>query len=137
MRVRAGAGRRRAGIAALAAAALALGLLLARILQASHFLLVPHAVCAHGELTHADPVSSADPAPAASGERADPAPAEALADHDHCDASALHHRPLEIRASLAPPGLLVLPAPREPASVAERRPVALLLLAPKGSPPAA
>jgi hypothetical protein len=114
-----------APLAGLATIALAIGLILARLALASHWLLVPHAVCEHGDVTHAAPHSD---------DRADRSPAQSP-DHDHCDADALAHRIDDFHAPIPAATLLSILDPEAPAAVAERRPIPLLHLAPKGSPP--
>lgn len=120
--------------------------ILALLLHASRLsegLLVPHAVCEHGELTHPSalhPESSADKTegPEAEG-RSDFAsePREAAGEHDHCDASTLDHRMGDVGPSLAEPRLLELDLPAHEVRRLEARPIGLLFLAPKGSPPRA
>jgi hypothetical protein len=104
-----------------------------------HLLLISHATCEHGELVEVTPEqrhSTIDaPDRDSQRERAEPAHSES-AGHDHCDALALRHLPSDVGPALGSPSLVVI----EPlASLAERdeqRPLPLLSLAPKSSPPA-
>ncbi|WP_437732032.1 hypothetical protein [Sorangium sp. So ce1335] len=140
---------------------IALLALLAQACGLTHALLVRHARCEHGELVHvgalvgavhaghgADAARAALPAAAAATQQAEggaPAPVDQVAaqdalphlDDDHCDAFAL-------RGQLAAPvhrvgGATLLEVLRLAAlrPSPEVRPIPLLTLAPKSSPPAA
>jgi hypothetical protein len=118
---------------------LALGLLLAQGSALLHLALVPHATCEHGEL-----VEGVRPAKRARIDAVDGCPERPQIErahhdgggHDHCDALALRHRLPDVLAPVAEATLLFI-APIEACSAGvEARPVPLLSLAPKGSPPA-
>ena len=127
--------RKPGGLGAIVTAALAIVLLIARFALASHYLLVAHSLCEHGDLTHATREDSAREAAPASGEQIEAAPASAEADHDHCDANALRHLPDEQRAPILAATLLAVLEPPTRANSAEHQPIPLLHLAPKSSPP--
>jgi hypothetical protein len=115
-----------------------------------HLLLVPHTTCEHGELVEGvrktavtmgeTPKPPARPA-AESKSRTDQAQIERAhgdgTGHDHCDALAVRHRVPEVGASVAAASLVWIVPVESGAARAEVRPVPLLSLAPKGSPPAA
>lgn len=118
----------------------AFGLLFLQGPRLLHMLLISHTTCEHGELVEVAPepkyraieASDSDP----KQDRAAPGHGEG-AGHDHCDALALRHLPSGVGPALCSPSLLII----EPlASLAERdeqRPLPLLSLAPKSSPPGA
>lgn len=105
-----------------------------------HLLLVTHAACEHGELIELAPgterVAPADDRPGTGPDRAEKAHGDA-AGHDHCDAPALRHLPVEVGPALGAPTLLTSAPCAAAGPHEERRPLPLLALAPKGSPPAA
>src|SRR3954463_11621411 len=77
---------------------IALGLLVAQGPMLLHLLLVPHTTCEHGELVEGSRNSRRAPAAAPQqgvrGEQIDAAsPGDA---NEHCDATALRHRPTEL-----------------------------------------
>ncbi len=118
----------------------ALGLLLAQGSVLFHLLLVPHRTCEHGELVEVAAPLATPPAPAAATTpRSDQQQIEHSradgAGHDHCDALAVRHRLAEVGPSIAPATLLLIAPLRVGGDHAETRPVALLSLAPKSSPP--
>jgi hypothetical protein len=103
-----------------------------------HLVLVRHATCEHGELVEAE---AAAPRRAIALEARTPQPRVEATDgpgrsgHEHCDLCALRYLPGEIAPFIGAASLLCV-APE--ASLGERdesRPVPLLLLAPKSSPP--
>ena len=104
-----------------------------------HLLLVQHVACEHGEL-----VEVARPRAAAAVTRdSSPLPDRLDAadvggsDHAHCDVLALRHRPGDVAPTVGAPSLLTI-APRVSLTgCGESRPVPLLSLAPKSSPPSA
>lgn len=108
-------------------------------------LLVQHALCEHGELVHAHEEAAGGAIgedAGASGERASSAHPErgsagALTGHDHCTASVIHHAAAEIGESLAEPVLLSIDLSGLLTESFGARPIAMLALAPKGSPPRA
>jgi hypothetical protein len=103
-----------------------------------HLLLVPHTTCEHGELVEGAR-KPAQPATAESRSRSDQAQIERThgdgTGHDHCDALAVRHRIPEVGASVAAASLVWIAPVEDGAERAEVRPVPLLSLAPKGSPP--
>jgi hypothetical protein len=118
---------------------IALGLLLAQGPMLLHLLLVRHVTCEHGELVELAP-PQADPAVTRESgplpDRLDAADAGG-SDHAHCDILAVRHRPGDVAPGVGAPSLLCV-APRASLSGrGESRPVPLLALAPKSSPPAA
>lgn len=119
----------------------ALGLLVVQLGSAAHLILVEHARCAHGELTHghgdhAAPAAGAheDETGADSARGDDPDPAH---DEDHCDALAVTHRVPDAPSPVGAATVLATLPVAEPDAPCEIRPIGLLDVAPKGSPPAA
>ncbi|XXY53579.1 hypothetical protein WME91_20815 [Sorangium sp. So ce269] len=124
--------------------------MLAQLCGLAHALLVRHARCEHGELVHVGALVSAahagHTAHAAAPQLADdeaPGPGVAArdarrhVDDDHCDAFALRGQlgaPLHRVAEATLLEVLYLDALRPSPEV---RPIPLLILAPKSSPPAA
>jgi hypothetical protein len=137
--------RRRGGPARVRPAALATlvilaGLLFGQLVQLSDLLLFPHYACEHGELAHAHAhAGNAEPAAALpshdSAPRATAAPGEG--EHEHCTATAIRHR--ELIVTLHVPEATILGWIADPPLVlgSPRRPIALLAVAPKASPPRA
>ncbi len=133
----------------------ALGLLIAQGPMLLHLLLVQHATCEHGELVEVSTtgastrhVVSASSAPSSPSEQAGAHAAGPLrerldaadgkgAGHDHCDVLGVRHRPTELVQTVVAPSLLSLELSPSLSARLEARPVALLALAPKSSPPAA
>lgn len=119
---------------------IALGLLIAQGPVLLHLLLVPHATCEHGELVEGVRRSSTAQAiaPEARSDRPQIAPAHRDGSrHDHCDALAVRHRLPDVGAPVAEASLVWIAPIEEGGAGAETRPVPLLSLAPKGSPPRA
>jgi hypothetical protein len=119
-----------------AGAALVVALLAAHIASLGHLALVRHVRCEHGALVHA----AHDDAPAAGSatrpERGVAVTTSAARDHDHCDALAL--RPALVEAGPRLDDAALLPALEPPCPGHQRtafRPVGVLSLAPKSSPP--
>lgn len=117
----------------------ALGLLIAHGSVLLHLALVSHATCQHGELTHVHgSVRSSEPAATrltpTHEDRAESARLDA-AEHDHCGVIAVQHG----RSDATPTVAVALMAPPVPvvslSGRSESRPVAVLGLAPKSSPP--
>ena len=109
-----------------------------------HLLLVQHATCEHGELVELVRPREGPAAPARAVTRDNgPAPdrldaAEAGgSDHAHCDVLALRHRPGDLAPAVGAPSLLSIEPGASLCARGETRPVPLLSLAPKSSPPAA
>lgn len=98
--------------------------------------LVNHALCEHGEVVHA---GHAPGAGAEEGSQGAAQGSEGADDpeHDHCFASSLHHRTGDVGPSVAEPSLIAIALSPGVASQPETRPIDLLSLAPKGSPPRA
>jgi len=133
---------------ALASLLVVFGLLFGQLLQLAHLLLVPHQACEHGELTHVAAPSvtpfvttNLPPASAHAARRSgeDPrlveASGKAAGEHEHCEPRALCRRDEGVAPFVGEASLLDVldlgalpPAP-------ERRPIALLSVAPKSSPP--
>ena len=126
----------------------ALGLLLLQGPALLHLLLVPHATCEHGELVEgvrpaARRVTAAPPP--SWGTPPDPRSDQAQfershgdgAGHEHCDALAVRHQIPAVGASIAAASLVWITPIVASGDHAEARPVPLLSLAPKSSPPAA
>jgi hypothetical protein len=104
-----------------------------------HMALVPHRTCEHGQLVEighdAAAAESADED--ASREEGPSVRSGAEDEHKHCDVQALRHRPAEIQPPLAEAVLLRFEPPPSREGAIEARPVPLLSLAPKSSPPTA
>ena len=124
----------------------ALGLLLLQGPRLLHLLLVSHATCEHGELIeiHGDRDGAARRSePRATAERGDAkrvavqAGHGGAAGHDHCDMLALRHLPPGVGQALVAPSLLAFLPSDALGQQDEERPVPLLSLAPKSSPPVA
>lgn len=117
----------------------AIGLLFMQGPRLFHLLLVAHATCEHGELVEL--VASENPAVDAPEGDSDQDRADAShgedAGHDHCDALALRHLPSAVGPAVGALSLLTIEPLTAIAPHEERRPVPLLSLAPKASPPAA
>jgi hypothetical protein len=135
-------GPSRARKASLLSLAILAGLLFAQLVQLSDLLLFPHYACEHGELAHAHSrPSKAGPAPTAAPSSKGEAPrataAQGESDHEHCDAAAIRQR--EIAPSLHVAEATILGWIADPPLVlgSPRRPIALLAVAPKASPPRA
>jgi hypothetical protein len=128
--------RARVRPAALASLAVIVGLLFAQLVQLSDLLLFQHTACEHGELVHArarGPVK-VEAANDDESQRLGAAPA-GEGDHEHCDALALRHH--EGSVALHVPQATILVWLDSPVIVlgSPRRPIALLAVAPKASPP--
>jgi hypothetical protein len=104
--------------------------------MALHLLLVPHATCEHGELVEgAKPAASWVPA-APRSDQAEIGRAHGDGSgHEHCDALAVRHRVPEIGVSVATASLLEIVPVEIGRDLTETRPIPLLSLAPKSSPP--
>ena len=116
---------------------IALSLLFGQGAAALHLWMVPHARCEHGELIE---IGAAARAPASSSKADEPrieVGARADGEHQHCDVNAQVHRLPEVSPWVGEASLLCI----EPAGMlgerGETRPVAVLALAPKSSPPSA
>ena len=119
-------------------------LLAAQLFALGHLLIVQHAICPeHGETIHSGPPSDALALPIHEGAAADPALGSGapLAEHAHDHCLALAHtrgRFALLPASDLIPGSLLVAATLPSLSAASAAPaVAVLLLAPKTSPPSA
>ena len=123
---------------------IALGLLALQGPMLLHLLLVPHTTCEHGELVEGRrPAPAPAPAPATAarehGPHADQIEATpgGGAEHEHCDATALRHRPTQLDLFIAEASILDIAPAVSLDERGESRPVAILSLAPKSSPPTA
>jgi hypothetical protein len=120
---------------------IALGLLFAQVPSVLHLLLVQHATCEHGELVEVVGHPGERPRALPDDHRSEgPQIAVSHADgsgHDHCDALAVRHQLPEVGISVAGPLLLSIAAAPACSERGETRPVPLLSLAPKSSPPSA
>jgi hypothetical protein len=121
---------------------LAVGLFFGQLLQLSHLLLIPHRTCEHGELTHVHRGDAPSLARASHAgtlelkeERLDRLPTQARGEHDHCDVNALRHRESQVGPWVGEANLLLRIDVPALSSMPERRPIALLCVAPKSSPP--
>ncbi len=120
----------------------ALGLLLAQGPALLHLLLVPHRHlrARRAGRTGARQAGYVAPAPAARERlrrisRRSSWPAPTADGHEHCDALALRHHVPAVDPSIGPATLLRIDPIEAGGAGAETRPVALLSLAPKSSPP--
>ncbi len=127
---------------------IALGLLFAQVPSVLHLLLVAHTTCEHGELVEVAP--RAHGGDDAKDRAARPDSPDSMSskpqlaalrghggDHDHCDALAVRHQLPEVGIAVGAASLLSIEPARERGERGEIRPVSLLALAPKSSPPAA
>jgi hypothetical protein len=103
-----------------------------------HLLLVPHTTCEHGELIEGHSASPQTTPAVAAGQGAPQIDAASAGDdgHEHCDATALRHRPTELGLFIAEASLIDIAPAVSLDERGEARPVPLLSLAPKSSPPA-
>jgi len=124
---------------------IALGLLFAQVPSVLHLLLVPHTTCEHGELVEvvehrpgARGAPEAAPRPDSTSGRPQIAVSRGHdGGHDHCDALAVRHQIPDVGVAVRAASLLSIEPTAERGERGETRPVALLALAPKSSPPAA
>jgi hypothetical protein len=113
------------------------GLLFAQLVQLSDLLLFQHYACEHGELAHAH-TSDAAPSvatPPSQGEEPQAVAARGEGEHEHCDAMAI--RQSVDALALHVPEATILGCIDAPALAtgSSQRPIALLAVAPKASPP--
>ena len=121
-------------LARLATLALALVCLAGQLTTAAHLALVQHTTCEHGELVEAAP-----PGLAQAGDTGLSAPDEAAAathSHDHCVLNASRRDGPRFSRLLAPLAVSVLLPPSLRADLPPLPAIALILVAPKSSPPA-
>lgn len=119
---------------------IAFGLLFMQGPRLFHLLLVAHATCEHGELVEVASVAGESPEPTADQDSDRDRAGAAHGDdagHDHCDALALRHLPSAIGPAIGAVSLLTIEPFAPLTRHDEQRPVPLLSLAPKSSPPAA
>jgi hypothetical protein len=116
------------------------GLLVSQLAALGHLVLVRHARCEHGAWVHVrHDAAPAVPAVAAARDRHTAAAGpsgRAEGEHEHCDALALRPALAEVDASCVVPELIaatLLPFDAGPRT--GERPVPILTLAPKSSPP--
>jgi hypothetical protein len=117
---------------------IALALLLLQGPSVFHLLFVPHATCVHGELVDASPHPQRSAHVGAPPDQDHPRidrGDEDGAGHEHCDALAVRHRVPDVDVFVAPATLLPVTLIDAGGERLEARPVPLLSLAPKGSPP--
>lgn len=129
-------GRRRARPAALASLAVIVGLLFAQLVQLSDLLLFQHRACEHGQLVHG-PARGPERARAGDddgNQRVTAAPA-GEDDHEHCDATAVRHRQAALALHVPEATILGWVGLPVLGLGSLQRPIALLAVAPKGSPP--
>lgn len=120
-----------------------IGLVAAQLLSAGHLVFVSHALCEHGELTHDEWA-----APGAHAERVAPAAADVdpdapsattgrdAAEHDHCDPFAVRPALVSVGpACVVPEVLSEALVPWTAGRPDAERPISILALAPKSSPP--
>jgi hypothetical protein len=118
-----------------------LGLLIAQGPMLAHLLIVRHVTCEHGELIEGSGHAARHEPAAAATSDADEARDRVTpgsggeSGHDHCDALALRHCPTEVGLVIGPALLLEIEERASLGASAEQRPVPLLSLAPKSSPP--
>jgi hypothetical protein len=131
--------RARVRPAALASLVVIFGLLLAQLVQISDLLLFQHSFCSHGELVHGPVYASAKAEAPEDGEttrlRAASLRRADNHNHEHCNAMAIRH--CEGAPALHVPEAMVLGWTDTPPLVlgSPQRPIALLAVAPKASPP--
>jgi hypothetical protein len=109
-----------------------------------HLLLVRHATCEHGELVEAEAAPAA-PRSAVAPDAPDARTAHPRADaadgrragHEHCDLCAMRGLPPDVAPFVGAASLLCVEPDASLGERGESRPVALLFLAPKSSPPSA
>lgn len=111
--------------------------------QLTHFLLVRHSVCVHGDLIHGAAPAHEDEAARLSSKSEASADARAIPGdrhtdaHEHCDAAAVRFRTPELLPFSAPPSVLTTVTDDILAPSVQRAPIGVLTLAPKSSPPRA
>jgi len=134
------AARVRAALYLLVAAAL----FFAQAAKLSHYLIATHTLCEHGELLEApEQTKHAKSASKASDLERDTQGVEndegttRASEHEHCDALAIHHIESRFAIPIPEPTLLCVLAPQSIDEARGERPIALLSLAPKSSPPLA
>jgi hypothetical protein len=116
----------------------ALGLLLVQGPTLLHLLLVPHATCEHGELIEAAAARPSLPeahSEAQSGEQQFERAHGDRDGHEHCEALAVRHTLPAFPAPIASASLVWIAPIDATGEGCETRPVPLLALAPKSSPP--
>lgn len=120
---------------------LVLGVIVLQLGSAAHLVLVEHARCVHGELvhehdSHGDQAAGAQEngvgVAATRGDNTGPS----HDDEDHCDALAVTHRIPDAPAPVGAATLLTILPVAEIGAALEIRPIGLLDVAPKSSPPA-
>jgi len=116
---------------------IALSLLLGQGATALHLLMVPHTTCEHGELIEIETAAHVSASSDKTSETRIEAGTPGNGEHQHCDVNAQVHRIPEVSPWVGEASLLCI-EPREMLSErGETRPVAVLALAPKSSPPSA
>ena len=125
-----------------------LTILVVQLEFAAHLIVVQHTRCVHGELVHADGHAARDPsapqdepsrdaADRMSGSDAAHGDIPSLSHEDeHCDALAVAHRTPDTPAALGAATVLAILPVAQLSAAPEIRPIGLLDVAPKSSPPA-
>jgi hypothetical protein len=127
-------GPQRHALHRLVLAVFALALSGVHLVGLGHLLFVTHVICEHGALLHTEEALAHvdEPAPA-DVDSAAPGLGE---HHQHCDAFAVETTAVAVEPAFsAPAPLSFLLASEAPASPFAHRPIGLLALAPKASPP--
>jgi hypothetical protein len=119
---------------------LVLGVIVLQLGSAAHLVLVQHARCVHGELVHehdehGDRAAGAQENGVGAAATREDNPG-ASHDEDHCDALAVTHRIPDAPAPVGAATLLTILPVAAIGAAREIRPIGLLDVAPKGSPPA-
>jgi len=112
------------------------GLAAAQLAQASHFLLVRHAFCEHGDLVHAGRASASVAVEREKFSQATPGDLQQL-EHEHCDANAVRCEMPSAAIFVAPPVVLTFLVDIEARPTIAARALDVLDVAPKCSPPRA
>lgn len=127
-------GQRRHALHRLVLAIFAVALSGLHLVSLGHLLFVTHVVCEHGALLHTEEALAHVDEQAPTGvDSAAPGLGE---HHQHCDAFAVETTAVAVQPAFsapAPPALLL--DAEAPASPIAHRPIGLLALAPKASPP--
>jgi hypothetical protein len=118
----------------------ALGVVFGQLVSAGHLVFVSHAICEHGSLlheSHAEGASDkASVRAASSSDEPSASPGPAAEEHEHCDALALRPATIAVGPAFTLPELIEIGVIEwASTSPLASPPIAILHLAPKGSPP--
>jgi hypothetical protein len=102
-----------------------------------HLWMVPHATCEHGELIELHAAPRAAPPEDAAKQASVKAALPGDGEHEHCEKNARLHRLQGVGPAVGEASLLCIEPRTTLGERGETRPVELLSLAPKSSPPAA